>query len=124
MFRIVLLLRLAHVFNMSLSQLLLDDIDFFVLKPVNLERLSERKIREALNILAENIKEEMEISNISLHDLEVRILDIRQLESILNSEIFVTYYKLAYICDMLWDDEEDPVSLLRRLLKGVSTLGL
>ena len=85
--RIVKLLRVAHAFNTTPLELL-EHRDLSSLKPINLERLSDQKIQDALDTLAENIQNEMNVSHISLNDLEIRLnlLGSKTLKPLLNGK--------------------------------------
>ena len=65
----------------------------------------------------------MNISQISIYELTIHLgLSESAVESILDGEIVMTYHQFSQICQRLWDGREDPLVLLRRILKGVSTL--
>ena len=80
-------------------------------------------IQMALLQLSRNIRREMNVSQISIYEFSIHLgLSESVVESILDGEIVMTYYQFSQICQKLWDGREDPFVLLRRILKGVSTL--
>ena len=122
--RLQILLRIAHIFNLSLLEFLFHE-DISSLQPVNLERLSNDAVQNALNTLSENIQAEMITASMSLSDLKVQtgVRLLADLERVLNGEVTATYYRLAQICGaLLKSDEEDPFAILQDLLRGVSTV--
>ena len=121
--RIKTLLRIAHVFNLGLLEFLFHE-DISSLQPVNLERLPDEAVQIALNTLSENIQVEMMNTGISLHDLQVQtgVRFLNGLERVLNGEITATYYRFVQIFRALLKSDEDSADLMRRLLRGVSTV--
>ena len=124
--RIVKLLRVAHVFNTTPLELL-EHRDLSSLKPINLERLSDQKIQDALDTLAENIQMEMEASRISVYDLQVSLgmSNPHNLYPLLNARTTSTYYKFIQISKGIYDikkDNEEFLVFLKHLLRNISTL--
>ena len=116
------LLKLAHVFNKELLQILVNN-NFSLLYPINLETLREMEIQLALHRLTRNIRREMNIFQISIYDLSVHLgLSESAVESILDRKTVMTYHQFAQICQKVWDGRGDPLILLKRFLRGVSTL--
>ena len=116
------MLRLIYVFDISLPQLLGHE-DISSLQPVNLERLPDTTVQNALYALSQNIQREMQTSNISLSNLLFRMHsdDVRliRLEPILNGHVNATYRKFVYVCKGLLRPKEDTFAPMQRLLEGV-----
>lgn len=116
------LLRIAHLFDISLSHLLGHE-DISSLQPVRLNNLPEASLQESLNTLSQNIQRDMDALNLSLVDLTARINSVnvrsRYLEVILNRHTNATYYRLAQICKGLLQPAEDIFAPMQRLLEGV-----
>ena len=97
------------------------------MKPINLERLSDQKIQNALDILASNVQNAMDISHISLNDLQIRInlLGSKTLQPLLDAKTTSTYYKFMQISKGIYDineNNEEFIIFIRSLLRGVSVL--
>ena len=121
--RLQILLRIAHIFNLSLLEFLFHE-DISSLQPVNLERLSNDAVQNALNTLSENIQAEMITASMSLSDLKVQtgVRLLADLDPVLNGEVTATYYRFVQICRALLKPNEDPFTPIERLLRGVSTV--
>ena len=122
--RIKTLLRVAHIFNLGLSEFLFHE-NISLLQPVNLKKLPDKAVQVALSTLSENIQVEMENIGMSPIDLQIQtgVPSLSDLERVLNGEITATYYSFAQICSaLLEDDEEDLFDPLKRLLRDVSTV--
>ena len=115
------LLRLAHISNSTLLEALINDPS--QLQPINLEKLPKMHIQIALYRLLRNIQKEMNTYLLSINDLSIRLhFSKSRLESILDGESVMSYYDFTQISQGLWNGRENPIILLRRILKGVSTL--
>ena len=121
------LIRLAHIFDLTLLELLSTAENLSSLRPMNLEHLNHlnrynQQIKEAFYILAENIQTEMfDERSLSPYDLQVKMgIHESKFRYLLEGRTSSTYHRFLQLYVGLLRPDEDTQILLERLLRNVS----